>query len=141
MAVARIGISAVWLSRCANIYARLLTGVPVNDVTAGFVGYRAEVLRRVDLDQIRSEGYAFLMEMKLTLHRQGTTFRGFPIIFVEREAGKSELSRKIVIEGVKFPMRAMGQRLLPRTTKAAPPYSADCSPTSSSADISANAEP
>lgn len=131
----------IWLSRYANIYARIMTGVPVNDLTAGFVGYRAEVLRKVDLDQIRSEGYAFLMEMKLTLHRMGTTFREFPIIFVEREAGKSKLSRKIVIEGMKFPIRAMGQRLIPRTMKAAPSYSADCSRTSSGTDVSAGAEP
>lgn len=130
----------ILLSRYANIYARILTGVPVNDLTAGFVGYRADVLRRVDLDQIRSEGYAFLMEMKLTLHRLGTTFCEFPIVFVEREAGKSKLSRKIVIEGVKFPIRALGGRLFPRAMKAAPHYPTDTSTTSSPTDVSARAE-
>ena len=99
------------LSFGANLYARTFTGVPVHDMTAGFVGYRADVLRRIDLDAIRSEGYAFLMEMKFTLHRKGTSFREFPIIFHEREAGKSKFSRKILYEGMRFPLRAMGKRL------------------------------
>jgi dolichol-phosphate mannosyltransferase len=99
------------LSFGANLYARTLTGVPVHDMTAGFVGYRTEVLRKIDLDAIRSEGYAFLMEMKFTLHRAGTSFREFPIVFCEREAGKSKFNRKILIEGIKFPLRAFGARL------------------------------
>jgi dolichol-phosphate mannosyltransferase len=99
------------LSFGANLYARTFTGVPVHDMTAGFVGYRADVLRRIDLDAIRSEGYAFLMEMKFSLHRKGTSFREFPIIFHEREAGKSKFSRKILYEGMRFPLRAFGKRL------------------------------
>ncbi len=99
------------LSFGANLYARTFTGVPVHDMTAGFVGYRAEVLRKIDLDAIRSEGYAFLMEMKFSLHRQGTSFREFPIIFHEREAGKSKFSRKILYEGMRFPLRAFAKRL------------------------------
>jgi dolichol-phosphate mannosyltransferase len=99
------------LSFGANVYARTLTGVPVHDMTAGFVGYQAEVLRKIDLDSIRSEGYAFLMEMKFNLHRTGTSFREFPIIFCEREAGKSKFSRKILFEGVRFPVKALGKRL------------------------------
>jgi len=131
----------ILLSRYANMYARILTGVPVNDVTAGFVGYRADVLRKVDLDHIRSEGYAFLMEMKLTLHRLGTTFFEFPIVFVEREAGQSKLNRKIVIEGMKFPMRALVQRSIPGSSRAAPDYSTGRSTTSNTTDVSAEAEP
>jgi dolichol-phosphate mannosyltransferase len=99
------------LSFGANLYARMFTGVPVHDMTAGFVGYRTEVLKKIDFDAIRSEGYAFLMEMKFTLHRTGTTFREFPIIFHEREAGASKFNQKILIEGMKFPLRALGKRL------------------------------
>ena len=99
------------LSFGANLYARLFTGVPVHDMTAGFVGYRAEVLRQVNLDEIRSEGYAFLMEMKFTLHRSGASFCEFPIIFSERESGKSKFSRKILFEGVRFPLKAFGKRI------------------------------
>ena len=99
------------LSFGANLYARTFTGVPVHDMTAGFVGYRVSVLRKIDLDSIRSEGYAFLMEMKFNLHRSGTSFREFPIIFQEREAGKSKFSRKILYEGMRFPLRALKRRV------------------------------
>jgi dolichol-phosphate mannosyltransferase len=99
------------LSFGANLYARTLTGVPVHDMTAGFVGYQIGALRKIDLDTIRSEGYAFLMEMKFNLHRSGTTFREFPIIFYEREAGKSKFNRKILYEGVRFPLKALGKRV------------------------------
>jgi len=99
------------LSFGANLYARTFTGVPVHDMTAGFVGYRAEVLRKIDLDSIRSEGYAFLMEMKFNLHRSGARFSEFPIVFYEREAGKSKFNRKILFEGMRFPLRALGRRI------------------------------
>ena len=99
------------LSFGANLYARMFSGVPVHDMTAGFVGYRTEVLRNIALDAIRSEGYAFLMEMKFSLHRSGTRFREFPIVFCEREAGKSKFNRKILLEGIKFPLRALMSRL------------------------------
>jgi dolichol-phosphate mannosyltransferase len=102
------------LSYGANLYARMLTGVPVHDMTSGFVGYRADALRRIDLDKIHSEGYAFLMEMKFNLHRQGATFREFPIIFKERESGKSKFSRKIMLEGVKFPLKTAAKRFTHR---------------------------
>jgi dolichol-phosphate mannosyltransferase len=100
------------LSYGANVYARFLTGVPVHDMTAGFVGYQAAVLREIDLAQIRSEGYAFLMEMKFNLHRRGATFHELPIVFAERESGKSKFGRKIMLEGVRFPLKAMMLRLL-----------------------------
>jgi dolichol-phosphate mannosyltransferase len=99
------------LSFGANLYARLFTGVPAHDMTAGFVGYQTNVLRKIDLDAIGSEGYAFLMEMKFNLHRSGTRFREFPIVFCEREAGHSKFNRKILIEGIKFPLKALGKRI------------------------------
>jgi dolichol-phosphate mannosyltransferase len=99
------------LSFGANVYARLLTGVPVHDMTAGFVGYQARVLRHINLNKIRSEGYAFLMEMKVELHRLGTPFHEFPIIFCERSSGESKFSRKILIEGSRFPLRVLGKRI------------------------------
>lgn len=99
------------LSFGGNLYARLLTGVPVHDMTAGFVGYQSSVLRRIDLDAIHSEGYAFLMEMKFNLHRLGVEFAEFPIVFVERESGRSKFSKAIMLEGVKFPLRMLGRRI------------------------------
>ena len=99
-----------FLSFGANIYARLFTGVPVRYMTAGFVGYQADVLRKINLDEIRSEGYAFLMEMKFNLHQRGVRFGEFPIIFCERESGKSKFSRKILYEGIRFPLKALAKR-------------------------------
>jgi dolichol-phosphate mannosyltransferase len=100
------------LSFGANRYARILTGVPVSDLTAGFVGYRADALRRIDLDSLLSEGYAFLMEMKFMLHRSGIRFCEFPIVFHERSKGKSKFSWKIIVEGIGFPISAAWRRIL-----------------------------
>jgi len=102
------------LSRAGNAYARLLTGVPVHDMTAGFVGYQVEALRKIDFDGIRSEAYAFLMEIKLNLHRAGVTFYEFPIIFTERDAGKSKFSSSIMLEGIMYPLRALKERIVGR---------------------------
>ena len=72
------------------------------------------VLRALDLNGIQSEGYAFLMEMKFNLHRQGARFCEFPIVFSEREFGASKFSRKVIVEGVMFPPKAMIQRIRDR---------------------------
>lgn len=99
------------LSYGANLYARLLTGVPVSDMTAGFVGYRTRALRAINLDAIASEGYAFQIEMKVTLHRQGVQFCEFPIIFAGRNSGKSKFNFKILAEGVRYPMTVVLRRI------------------------------
>jgi dolichol-phosphate mannosyltransferase len=100
-----------FLSFGGNLYARILTGVPVHDMTAGFVGYQSEVLRRVELDAMQSEGYAFQIEMKLSLHRSGVPFFELPIIFTERESGKSKFNRRIMLEGVTFPLKSLARRV------------------------------
>lgn len=102
------------LSFGANIYARTLTGIPAHDLTAGFVGYQADALRKLNLEGITSEGYAFQMEMKFHLHRAGFRFCEFPIIFFERRSGKSKFTRRILIEGIRFPLRAVGKRITGR---------------------------
>jgi len=99
------------LSYGGNLYARALTGVPVHDMTAGFVGYQASVLKDIDLESITSDGYAFLMELKFTLHRRGVPFHEFPIVFMEREQGKSKFSKRIMLEGLRFPLKAMWRRV------------------------------
>jgi dolichol-phosphate mannosyltransferase len=99
------------LSHGANLYARALTGVPVHDMTAGFVGYRTEALRAINLDAIHSEGYSFLMEMKVSLHLQGIHFCEFPITFVGRQSGESKFDQKILLEGVRYPLTVFAGRL------------------------------
>jgi len=71
---------------------------------------QTDIPRKIDLDAIRSEDYAFLMEMKFNLHRSGTSFCEFPIVFYEREAGKSKFNRKILYEAWRFPLKSYGRQ-------------------------------
>jgi len=89
-----------WLSRLANIYASIFTWVRVRDLTAGFVGYRAEVLAAINFPTVRSNGYSFQIEMKFRCHRNGFRIREVPIIFADRERGESKISRNIIIEAL-----------------------------------------
>lgn len=94
------------LSFFGNIYARILTGLPVKDLTSGFMCFRAETLRKIDLSKIHASGYAFLMEMKFNVY---CTLRGrvveVPIIFKVRRGGESKISNHIIGEGLKTPFR------------------------------------
>jgi dolichol-phosphate mannosyltransferase len=86
------------VSRGASVYSRLLLGVPVRDLTGGFKCYRREVLERIDLDAVRSKGYAFQIETTYRALRAGFRVVELPITFVDREAGGSKMSRAIVLE-------------------------------------------
>lgn len=86
------------LSFCASRYVRTVTRMPVRDATAGFVGYRAEVLRTIDLDRVRMHGYGFQIEMKYTAWRLGFKIREVSIIFRDRTAGTSKMSGSILGE-------------------------------------------
>ncbi|MDD5555922.1 MAG: polyprenol monophosphomannose synthase [bacterium] len=88
------------VSRGGSIYARLVTGLPVADATGGFNCYRSEVLRAIGLDGIRSEGYAFHIEMKHKARRKGFRICEIPITFVDRTLGKSKMSKRIFLEAI-----------------------------------------
>jgi dolichol-phosphate mannosyltransferase len=88
------------LSRGGSLYARLLLGVPIRDMTSGFNAYRHAALDEVDLDAIRSDGYSFQIELKYMLHRLGARVAEIPITFVDRRAGRSKMSGRIVAEAV-----------------------------------------
>lgn len=88
------------LSRGANIYARGLLGFDVADSTAGFRAYRTTWLQTQDLSSVTSEGYAFQIEMTRRVHRSGGRIVEVPITFVEREQGRSKMSRRIVFEAL-----------------------------------------
>jgi dolichol-phosphate mannosyltransferase len=90
------------LSYGGNIFARLVTGVPVYDMTAGFKAFKIDVLKSIDLNSIRSNGYAFQVEMNVRAYRRGFKIVEIPIVFTERQGGKSKMSKKIVFEGVKI---------------------------------------
>ncbi len=88
------------LSYLANAYARRITGIRVTDLTGGYRCYRRRVLEAVDLDAVRSSGYAFQIEMTYRAARRGFRIGEMPIIFVDRNVGASKMSRRIVWEAV-----------------------------------------
>ena len=86
------------LSYSANKYTRIITGMPVCDATSGFKCFRKKVLEAIDLDQIRSGGYSFQIEMNFKAWKKGFHLKEIPIIFIDRAIGKSKMSKKIVRE-------------------------------------------
>lgn len=85
----------VLMSYFASKYVRLITGLPINDTTAGFVCYKADVLRAIDLDNIRFKGYAFQIEMKFTASELGFKVGEVPIVFTNRVLGTSKMNSGI----------------------------------------------
>ena len=88
------------LSYCANIYARWLTGLRIWDLTGGFKCFRRRVLEAINLDQVRSNGYAFQVEMSVRAWRKGFKLAEIPIVFVDRTEGQSKMNKAIVREAV-----------------------------------------
>jgi dolichol-phosphate mannosyltransferase len=88
------------LSRGANIYARLALGIPLHDATGGYRVYRSSVLKALDLDSVRSQGYCFQVDLALRSLEAGFAVAEVPIVFVEREHGASKMSRSIVLEAL-----------------------------------------
>ncbi len=88
------------LSYGASLYVRLITWMWVKDPTAGFVGYKAKVLRTIDLDKIRFIGYAFQIEMKFASWLLGFRLKEIPITFTDRIEGSSKMSKGIVKEAI-----------------------------------------
>jgi dolichol-phosphate mannosyltransferase len=88
------------LSYFANFYTRFITGLPIHDATGGFKCFRREVLEVINLDKIKSNGYAFQIEMTFKAWKKGFRIKEISIIFVDRVKGKSKMSKKIVREAV-----------------------------------------
>lgn len=85
-------MSRLLMSYCASRYVRIVTGMPVCDATAGFVGYKREVLAAIDFDRIEMVGYGFQIEMKYTAWKMGFRIGEVPIIFADRTEGTSKMS-------------------------------------------------
>lgn len=88
----------VLMSFYASVYVRFITGMPFHDSTAGFKCYRAEVLKKINLDQVRFKGYAFQIEMKFRAWKYGFKVVEVPIIFTDRQEGTSKMSSSIFKE-------------------------------------------
>lgn len=89
------------LSYGANIYSRVITGVPIHDTTSGFKCFRREVLEAVNLDEVHSGGYSFQIEMNFRAWCKGFRLKEIPIIFVDRTLGQSKMNFSIMVEAVK----------------------------------------
>ena len=93
-------MSRLFLSYAANIYARAVTGLPIFDTTGGFKCFRRNVLESIDLNSVKSNGYAFQIEMSYRAWKRGFRLVEIPIIFVDRTEGESKMSKKIVREAI-----------------------------------------
>jgi len=91
-------LSRKFLSYSANLFARFVTGVPVRDLTAGFKGIRSSVLKKLDLEKIKADGYGFQIEIHYYTYWNGFRVKEIPIVFVDRRAGKSKMSKQIIKE-------------------------------------------
>ena len=87
-------------SKGGSFYTRLITWMPVNDPTAGFMCYRKNVLQTINLDSIQFVGYAFQIEMKFAAWKLGFMLKEVPIVFIDRKEGVSKMSKNILKEGV-----------------------------------------
>ena len=89
------------LSSFGNLYARLILGMPIRDVTGGFRAWRRETLLGIPLDRVKSQGYAFQVEMGYITHLTGYRIKEIPIYFADRSRGDSKMSLNIQIEAAK----------------------------------------
>jgi len=93
-------LSRLILSYSANVYSRIITGMRVKDLTGGYKCFHRRVLEAIDWNRVRSDGYAFQIELSFKAWRKGFRIKEIPIMFVDRRAGTSKMSRKIVREAV-----------------------------------------
>ncbi|RKY86697.1 polyprenol monophosphomannose synthase [candidate division KSB1 bacterium] len=88
------------LSYGANVYTRIITGLPIKDSTGGFKCFRRKVLESLALDKINSGGYSFQIEVNYKVWKKGFRIKEIPIVFVDRTEGKSKMSKKIIREAI-----------------------------------------
>jgi len=93
-------MSRVLMSYCASWYVKLITGIPINDTTAGFKCYTKRVLETINLDEIKFVGYAFQIEMKFLAWKYGFKIKEVPIIFTDRTKGQSKMTKGIFKEAI-----------------------------------------
>ncbi len=107
-------LSRLILSWSANLYTRIITGMPLADATGGFKCFRRRALEGIRLDRVRSEGYSFQIEMSYRCWRRGFRIKEIPIVFTDRRVGVSKMSRKIIWEAAGMVWRLRWMDLLGR---------------------------
>ena len=93
-------LSRLILSYGANIYSKIITGLPIKDSTGGFKCFSIDVLKSIDLDSIKSTGYSFQIEMNFISWIKGFKLCEIPIVFTDRQIGKSKMSKSIIMEAI-----------------------------------------
>jgi dolichol-phosphate mannosyltransferase len=93
-------MSRLLLSYYANMYTRMVAGLKIRDATGGFKCFRREVLQAIDLDAVQASGYMFQIEMSMRAIHKGFQIKEIPIVFVDRMAGQSKMSKKIMREAM-----------------------------------------
>ena len=93
-------LSRIFLSYFANLYVRMITGMPIKDATSGFVGYNNKALGSLELEEIKFNGYAFQIEMKFKLWKKNFKLKEHQIIFVNRKLGNSKMNQNIILEAI-----------------------------------------
>ena len=91
-------LSRLILSYSANVYTRIITGMPLADATGGFKCFRRRALEGIHLDRVKTEGYGFQIEMSFRCWKRGFRIKEIPIVFVDRRAGVSKMNKRIVYE-------------------------------------------
>ena len=93
-------LKRLFLSFSANIYSRVITGMPIKDATGGFKVWSAKVLEAIKFEDVRSSGYSFQIEMNFRAWHKGYKLTEHPIIFIDRTVGESKMSKSIMFEAV-----------------------------------------
>lgn len=89
-----------FISKGGSLYSKFFLGLPFNDLTGGYKGFRREVLERINLDDVKSNGYSFQIELTYRTYLNGFNIKEIPIVFEDRTRGKSKMSRSIFLEAV-----------------------------------------
>ena len=93
-------LSRLFLSYFANVYSRIITGLPIKDSTGGFKCFNINVLKSINLDEIKSSGYSFQIEMNFITWVKKYSIKEVPIVFSDRSVGESKMSKKIIFEAI-----------------------------------------
>ena len=94
------GVGRHFVSKGGSLYARTILGLPIRDLTSGYKAFSRRALEAIDLEVVQSNGYSFQIEMTYRAVRKGMRVKEVPIVFVDRRAGRSKMSRKIFLEAV-----------------------------------------
>jgi dolichol-phosphate mannosyltransferase len=108
------GLGRHFISKGGSLYSRTILGLDVKDLTSGYKAFTRRALEAIDIDTIHSNGYSFQIEMNYRALRKGMRVKEVPIVFVDRTAGRSKMSRKIFVEAIGVVWRLRAESVLGR---------------------------